>query len=215
MGEVEYNNEPAETELLVALDSLEHWTQETGGYEALEKVNRAAPLVAVDLELTIGQDERYAHTSLVVGLPNRVDWHPIETAYCVLKRTDSELPIPESATSVGAWVYGNSSWGRILFELEDADGRRWLSARSESSYVDFDGLRYVDVELPHMPRGKRVEPTGFRSWVCDVRNGGPTYPLTLTRLIFETRSHTIRGGDIEAVPEPQYYVNRIVYAQAN
>ncbi|MFH1741322.1 MAG: hypothetical protein ABIH23_20145 [bacterium] len=219
LGNPEYEDNPGKTELIVALNSLDDWTQEKGAYEALEEVNRDAPLVAADLDLTIEQNKQLAHTSLSVGLPETVNWHPIETPYTVLKRTDPELQIPESASSIGAWVYGNSSWGRILFELVDADSQRWLSAYSESTFIDFDGYRYIGLDLPRMPQGKRVAPTGFRFWVCDANKDAtkaePKYPMTLTRLIFETRSHTIRGGDIEAVPVPEYYVERIVYGLAD
>ncbi|HQQ00839.1 MAG TPA: hypothetical protein PLY86_20495, partial [bacterium] len=85
----------------------------------------------------------------------------------------------------------------------------------ESSFVDFDGYHYIGVDLPHAPQGKRVEPIGFRPWVCDVDKAEPVYPMTLTRLIFEARSHTIRGGDIEAVPVPDYDVERLVYVVAD
>jgi len=215
LGDPEYKDEPDKTETLVGLDSLKHWTQEKNGYEILENIKPTAPLIAADLTLTIRQSKHLAHKSLSVGLPSNVNWHPIETAYTVLKWNGPDLRIPDSASSIGTWVYGNSSWGRILFELKDAEGRKWLSAHSESSFVDFDGYHYIGVDLPRAPQGKRVEPIGFRPWVCDVDKAEPVYPMTLTRLIVEARSHIIRGGDIEAVPVPEYDIERLVYVVAD
>ncbi len=37
------------------------------------------------------------------------------------------IPLPGEPTEVGLWVNGNSGWGRIIFELEDASGQRWTS----------------------------------------------------------------------------------------
>lgn len=37
------------------------------------------------------------------------------------------IPVPGTPTEIGAWVNGNSGWGRILFELTDASGQRWVS----------------------------------------------------------------------------------------
>ncbi len=214
LGDAEYDQLLDNGKLLVALNSLEHWEQEQGRYEVLEKIDPDVPFVKSPLSFSIQKNDRPGRSSLSVALPEVANWHPIETPYSVLKRTGPEIQIPVSASSIGAWVCGNSSWGRILFELKDAAGQRWLSARSESTFIDFDGYRYIGVDLPHMPKGKRVEPVGFRPWVCnvnkDVRKAVPAYPMTLTRLIFETRSHTIRGGEIESVPVTHYEVDRIV-----
>jgi len=37
------------------------------------------------------------------------------------------VALPQDATTVGAWVWGNSGWGNVNFVLEDAKGRRMIS----------------------------------------------------------------------------------------
>ncbi len=37
------------------------------------------------------------------------------------------IPVPGTPTGIGAWINGNSGWGRIMFELTDATGQRWIS----------------------------------------------------------------------------------------
>jgi hypothetical protein len=37
------------------------------------------------------------------------------------------IAVPGRPTEIGAWVNGNGGWGRLIFELEDASGQRWIS----------------------------------------------------------------------------------------
>jgi len=37
------------------------------------------------------------------------------------------LPLPGTPTEIGLWINGNSGWGRVIFELQDAGGQTWTS----------------------------------------------------------------------------------------
>ncbi len=41
------------------------------------------------------------------------------------------VEIPGMPTEVGLWVHDNATWGRVIFELEDAGGQRWISIGAE------------------------------------------------------------------------------------
>lgn len=41
--------------------------------------------------------------------------------------SEKKIELPGKPAEIGLWVNGNSSWGRIIFELEDASGQRWTS----------------------------------------------------------------------------------------
>jgi hypothetical protein len=43
------------------------------------------------------------------------------------------VAIPGEPTEIGVMVNGNGGWGRILFELEDAAGQRWVSMGAEQA----------------------------------------------------------------------------------
>lgn len=43
-----------------------------------------------------------------------------------------EIILPGEPAEIGLWVNGNSAWGRIIFELEDATGQRWTSIGAPS-----------------------------------------------------------------------------------
>jgi len=50
--------------------------------------------------------------------------------YSILKLNDP-VEIPGKPTELGLWVHGNGGWGRLIFELEDASGQRWISIGAE------------------------------------------------------------------------------------
>ena len=54
---------------------------------------------------------------------------PLMSEYGVF-RLNEPIVLPGKPTTIGAEVYGNSSWGKFFWELEDADGEIWLSAGS-------------------------------------------------------------------------------------
>ena len=73
------------------------------------------------------------------------------------------ITLPGTPREIGLWVFGNSSWGRIVFGLADAKGETWTHTGAaetnggadwntvdteSTSYVNFDGWRFVGVALP-------------------------------------------------------------------
>jgi hypothetical protein len=45
------------------------------------------------------------------------------------------IPVPGTPTEVGVWVHGNGGWGRLMFELHDASGQRWISLGAEQQDI--------------------------------------------------------------------------------
>jgi hypothetical protein len=48
-------------------------------------------------------------------------------------RPAAPIAIPGEPTEIGVWVEGNAGWGRVIFELEDASGQRWISIGAEAA----------------------------------------------------------------------------------
>ncbi|MDO4569696.1 MAG: hypothetical protein Q4D38_04875 [Planctomycetia bacterium] len=103
------------------------------------------------------EDERGVKVRLDVE--KNKDWSRFITEYV---RIDVLTPNAISPTTnpagIGVWVKGNSNWGRVMFELEDAEGEIWRSV-GESDWgcdafdwpgyasVNFDGWNYIAVPL--------------------------------------------------------------------
>jgi hypothetical protein len=51
----------------------------------------------------------------------------------VYAQTKPKAPIKITGepTEIGLWVQGNAGWGRVIFELQDAAGQRWVSLGAE------------------------------------------------------------------------------------
>ena len=62
------------------------------------------------------------------------------------------VTLPGKPDRIGVWVKGDGGWGKIGFEIQDANGWLW---RSEGMwhdfpgnlYINFDGWRFVDFPI--------------------------------------------------------------------
>ena len=176
---------PAGTQVISRMDDIAAWQlapEEQSlttplrrpGQFKLGQVNDAEKGACLELEL-VPQG----------GVPNVVG------EYTAL-RLKQPLAIPGKPHTVGAWVKGDSSWGRIFWELEDAKGERqlWRSSGGgrdggdwgNHSAIDFDGWCFVTFPLTNESPATQIEPgPGIGQWVHDG-DGKLHYPLKLVGL---------------------------------
>jgi len=106
------------------------------------------------------------------------------------------LPIPGKPHTVGVWVKGDSSWGRIFWEIEDAKGERWRSSKDldggdwgNQAAIDFDGWCFVTFPLTKESTARHIEPgAGIGQW---QGNGSLDYPLKLVGLYVQTHRQSL------------------------
>jgi hypothetical protein len=126
---------------------------------------------------------------------------------------DEPVIIPGKSSALGLWVYGDSSWGRIVYKLRDAKGELWTSIGSRNewnandihswSFFNFDGWRYVRFPLPsHAPYDsfRELETTW---WKSEGGDGVVDLPLRLEKLLVEMRTHVIYVNSVVKLPEPR------------
>ncbi len=113
-------------------------------------------------------------------------------------RLKQPLPIPGKPHTVGVWVKGDSSWGRIFWEIEDAKGERWRSSKDldggdwgNQSAIDFDGWCFVTFPLTKESPARHIEPgAGIGQW--QGKTGGVlAYPLKLVGLYVQTHRQSL------------------------
>ena len=113
-------------------------------------------------------------------------------------RLKKPLPIPGKPHTVGVWVKGDSSWGRIFWEIEDAKGERWRSSKDldggdwgNQSAIDFDGWCFVTFPLTRESPARQIEPgAGIGQW--QSKSGGDlAYPLKLVGLYVQTHRQSL------------------------
>lgn len=112
--------------VLAALKDLADWKVEEGRNPELEFYNFLTPRRKGDFAFEpVASFEGKSGAIKVAAKPISTGKATMPM-YAVLAHKDG-IPVPGTPTEVGAWVNGNSGWGRLIFELTDASGQRWIS----------------------------------------------------------------------------------------
>lgn len=181
---------PAGTQVISRMDDLAQWQLVSDktlttplrrpGKFAIRQVND--PEKGACLELELNREGELPH---VVG------------EYTAL-RLKKPLPMGGKPHTVGVWVKGDSSWGRIFWEIEDAKGERWRSSKDldggdwgNQSAIDFDGWCFVSFPLTRESPARHIEPgSGIGQWQGNT-DGVLDYPLKLVGLCVQTHRQSL------------------------
>ncbi len=119
--------------------------------------------------------------------------------------TAQPAPIPGEPHTLGVWVKGNSSWGKLVFEFQDGAGTVWRTHGNEwhdwpgELSINFDGWHFIqfpiDAQSPLIyssPGGRCQRVKG------DARS--VSYPITLTRLYVVMNRKALDPTEMQAVP---------------
>ena len=181
------------------------------------------PMTRGDIELSQGDG------ALRLTLNEQPDVPGIVGRYAILAPKGGPIALSGEPDTIAASVRGNSNWGRVYFELIDANGRRWLSNgwsegegtawdmsdwRAETS-IHFDGWRSVALPLPgHYPSGY-YKPS-FRHWRCRSDNSKTTklaYPVKLNRLYIVMRDQLVYLTEMVPAESRSIALRRIAAGQ--
>lgn len=166
------------------------------------------PRIFAPFQLTSVPDPKKGAVSRLALEPNPKQPWPL-IRYTTLQPA-SPIPLKGTPEAIGVWVRGNSSWGRIFFELEDATGRKLTSiGRPESGwslndwqgnhFVNFDGWNFIHATLPGWYGGSYPMPQNG-NWRLE-QEGPIVYPLKVTALIVEMREKVVRINEVVEVPD--------------
>jgi hypothetical protein len=176
----------------------------------LDKTHFDFPRRLGKFDIAVKEDESKGKALEVKLLPQPDVPAPC-SRYLILKARDPK-PIEGRPTAIGLWVKGNSSWGRINWEFEDAKGERFLSISADEgewlvgdwkarTYINFDGWNYLQVRLPTRYESGYNGPEG-PDWKATGGDGRVDFPIKLTRLVIELRDQVVHLTDMIPVPDP-------------
>jgi hypothetical protein len=120
-----------EYSVLSKLDDANQWQLHNGEDDELEAYNFMQPR----------RDGRFAIQNVdeFGGVQNPLEVKPLQTDFkdWWLPRytqliAEKPLEVQGRPTHIGLSVNGNGGWGRLIFELEDAAGQRWISLGTEA-----------------------------------------------------------------------------------
>jgi hypothetical protein len=119
---------------------------------------------------------------------------------------DDPIRIPGKATHLGLWVRASSDWGRVVYEVRDAKGEKWISVGTKEdwncddihgwSMFCFDGWRYLRFELPSSAPYDSYREYGTSWWGSYGGDGVIDLPLKLEKIIVERRPKVIWGNEL-------------------
>jgi hypothetical protein len=130
-----------------------------------------------------------------------------------LMRLAVPVEVKGAPVTIGVWVKGNSSWGRLHFEIQDAEGETWMSANTAGygcevydwpclTAFNFDGWHLVSFPLTKASPVKIASPGENEwQWVHDGTGDRQiTYPVAITGLAVEMPVKTLNILEMEDVP---------------
>jgi len=193
---------PEDAVLLEPLDDVGPWQIIQDRDEELDDNNYNCPRRPGNFQYSIVEDP--VRGKVMEVNPLAAEGPSMIPMYGVLQRTE-EFELPGEPRKLGLWVKGNSGWGKVLFELLDAEGERWISIGAPDSYnvedtwtqshINFDGWRWMEIGLCgtfdgeyHLPRQS--------IWKHDGGDGKVQYPLRLNRLILELRDKVVHVNEL-------------------
>jgi hypothetical protein len=157
---------------------------------------------------------------LEVALQKTGELPAVVAEYTALK-LKRPAPIPGRPHSIGMWVKGDSSWGRILWEIEDARGKRFRSSGGYDggdwgnySALDFDGWCFMSFPLTNDSPFTHIEADpGAGQW----QSSGDRrldYPLKLTGIYVITHRQSLSLTKMMPVTKPLRFKNLSVMGDA-
>jgi hypothetical protein len=132
LGEPVHETRPGEKSFVISsLDKLEDWTIQNGRDVELETYNFLSPRRQGNFEYrTVAGGDGKNLLEVKPKLPVAGSEYLQMYSALALKKP---VEINGEPTQIGILVQGNGGWGRIVFELEDAKGQRWISIGAEQA----------------------------------------------------------------------------------
>lgn len=165
------------------------------------------------LRAEFGQGEEGHPDALAIVLPAGPADKPMATRYGALKLKKA-VPIAGKPAALGVWIKGNSSWGRVVYQLKDAKGETWISHGTKDdwncddphawSYVSFNGWRYVRFPLPSSHPWDSARGLDTTWWASRGGDGVVDYPLSLEKILVEARNEVPWCGEMRPVTVRAY-----------
>lgn len=126
-------------------------------------------------------------------------------------RLNTPASISDEPAALGVWLKGNSNWGRVMFEIEDAQGEIWRSLGTGGWGVDildwpghlsanFDGWNFISVPLRKSSLYVDQSPGAVsEQWVSSGGDKKIQYPIKLRALIVEMNRKPLHLVDFTTV----------------
>jgi len=200
---------PRDVKCIDDMNDLARWitVEERDAY--LEETHFDYPRRQGKFELRVVEDPQKGKVTELRLLPQPdVPW--VCPRYIILE-AEKPIEMPGRPSAVGMWVKGNSCWGRVMWEFEDAKGEKFLSIGAPCggwsvgdwkcrTFINFDGWNYLQVRLPTWYESGFYGPEHC-DWRCVGGDGRVDFLIKFTRLVVELRERVVHLTDSIPVPD--------------
>ena len=192
---------PATVQVLAGVSELDKW--QLGGEEPRMKT----PTLRHGAFAMRRVDDRERGACIELELKREGALPDIVGEYASL-RLREPVPIVGDPHTMGVWIKGDSSGGRVYWEVEDAKGERWISNGGydggdwgNHSAINFDGWCYMTFPIGTGSPANHLEPgRGLGQWKGDG-DGKLDLPVKLTGLYVETHRKGLDLTEMKPVTE--------------
>jgi hypothetical protein len=134
-GKPVFEEKPAGKSIVLApLANLDDWKLEEGRDPELEYYDFMCPRRKGDFAFE--PVAAFEGKDKVLKVTPRAIKHGKDTMPMVAALAHKKgIALPGTPTEIGVWINGNSSWGRPIFELQDASGQRWISLGAQQQDI--------------------------------------------------------------------------------
>jgi hypothetical protein len=186
------------------MDDLARWSIEQGDARLAQPTSRGLPIrVSGDFVLTQSNDDEKG-PCLQLELQRKGQLPAIVGEYTRLKRVQAE-PAPGRPTAVGVWVKGDSGWGKIVFEIEDAAGALWLTDGvwhdwSGDLAICHGGWRFMDYPIDGNTTVRNISPGARWTSASPTKKDGMQFPIKLVGLSVVMNRKALDLTEMKEVP---------------
>jgi hypothetical protein len=179
------------------------WSLEQGDARLDQPTARGLPIrVPGDFALTQRDDDEKG-PCLQLELQRNGQLPDIVGEYTRLKRVQAE-PAPGSPAAVGVWVKGDSGWGKIIFEIEDAAGALWLTDGVWHDWpgdlaICHDGWRFMSYPIDGNSTVRNISPGARWTSISPTRKGSIQFPIKLVGLSVVMNRKALDPTDMKEV----------------
>lgn len=183
---------PSNLRVVAPMDSVADWRLAHEVDPFLEETSRTElPYrTAGTFELRQVQDEEKG-PCLEVELAATTNLPALMSEYTVL-RLNKSVTIEGNPTTLGLWVKGNSGWGEVYWEIEDANGVRRLSCGTTAhgtsvfdydarlATVNFDGWNFLRMPITEKSPVPDLSTGSVGNLWQKTKEGAVAYPIKVT-----------------------------------
>lgn len=183
---------PANLRVVAPMDAVADWQLVPGSDPFLEETTRTElPYrTAGNFELRQVRDDEKG-PCLEVSLTANTNLPALMNEYTLL-RLREPVKVEGEPTTLGLWVKGNSGWGEVYWEIEDANGVRRLSCGTtvhgtscfdydaRLATVNFDGWNFLRMPITERSPVRELSTGGVGNLWQKAKESAVAYPVKVT-----------------------------------